>query len=71
VIRFSAPSTIPSFVKIPTQEPAFEIASIAYLHQNRITASQTVGKPLETVFMIKLLTRPDEVVPRVKTAEMV
>lgn len=34
VIRFSAPRTTPSFVKTPIQEPAFDIASIAYLQES-------------------------------------
>ena len=49
VIRFSAPSTTPSFVKIPTQDPAFEIASMAYLHQNEIVKCQIVDTTVGTL----------------------
>lgn len=31
VMRFSAARTTPSFARMPTQEPALEIASMAYL----------------------------------------
>lgn len=33
VIRFSAASTTPSLARTPTQEPALEMASMAYLEQ--------------------------------------
>lgn len=33
VMRFSAASTTPSLARMPTQEPALEMASMAYLGQ--------------------------------------
>jgi hypothetical protein len=38
VIRFSAASTTPSLARMPTQDPALEIASMAYLQAGRNTA---------------------------------
>lgn len=68
VILFSAPRTTPPLVRIPTHDPALEMASIAYLHQYFINKRETLLQISGKRALIKLLTLLDEVVLRARTA---